>query len=138
MRIVVAAALIFLSLSGCVFRRMTIQSDPSHALALVDGEEIGYTPISLDHTYYGIREIKLIKPGYETVTVMQKLQTPWYQYMPIDFFADNLWPFKTTDRHEFMYTLQKQRVVGNQELIERANLHRNELRNEDFSTLQSR
>ena len=138
MRIVVAAALVFLSLSGCVFRRMTIQSDPPHALALVDGEEVGYTPISLDHTYYGIREIKLIKPGYETLTVMQKLQTPWYQYMPIDFFAENLWPFKTTDRHSFMYSLQKQRVVGNQELVERANSHRNELRNEEFTTPSSR
>ena len=138
MKIVVAYTLMLLSLSGCVFRRMTIQSDPPNALVLVDGEEIGYTPISLDHTYYGVREIKLIKPGYETKTVMQKLQTPWYQYMPIDFFADNLWPFKTTDRHGFLYSLQKQRVVGNQELVERANAHRNELRNEDFSAHQIR
>ena len=115
------------SLTGCVFRRMTIRSDPPQALALVDGEEVGYTPVSLDHTYYGTREITLIKPGYETLTVMQKIQTPWYQYLPIDFVADNLWPFKVTDRHDYSYSLQKQLEIGNQDLIDRANSHRNEL-----------
>lgn len=131
-RLVAIILLSCLAFNGCVFRRITIRSDPPNALALVDGEEIGYTPVSLDHVYYGTREITLVKPGYETLTVMQKLETPWYQTLGIDFIADNLSPVKITDRSEFNYSLQKQFVVGNQELIERANSHRQGLQNQSM------
>lgn len=107
--------------TGCVFRRMTVRSDPPGALVLVDGQEIGYTPCSMDFTYYGTREIKLVKDGYETLTVMQKLQAPWYQYPIIEFFPDNLSPHKITNRHEFSYRLQPQAIVPTQELLDRAN-----------------
>ena len=107
--------------TGCVFRRMTVRSDPPGALVLVDGQEIGYTPCSMDFTYYGTREIKLVKDGYETLTVMQKLQAPWYQYPVVEFFADNLSPHKITNRHEFSYRLQPQAIVPTQELLDRAN-----------------
>jgi hypothetical protein len=107
--------------SGCVFRRMTIRSDPPGALVLLDGEEVGFTPYTADFTYYGTREITLIKPGYETLTTLQAVPTPFHQIPGIDFFADNLSPFKVTNRHEFTYKLQSQRIVPTQELLNRAN-----------------
>ncbi|QDV49605.1 PEGA domain-containing protein [Gimesia fumaroli] len=111
---------------GCVHRRMTIRSIPSGALVKVDGEEIGYTPASVDFTYYGTREITLTKDGYETQTVMQKVKTPWYQVMPLDLVSDNLLPFEVTNRHEFTYQLQPKVVVPTEELLNRGNLLRSE------------
>ncbi len=110
-----------------MYRRMTIRSNPPGARVLLEGEEKGFTPYSMDFTYYGTREITLVKPGYETETVMQKVQTPWYQRMPLDFVSDNLWPFKTTDRHDFTYQLRPKKVVPTQELIDRANSMRSEI-----------
>lgn len=109
-----------------MFRRMTVASDPPGALVYVDGVERGHTPVSLDFIYYGTREIKLVKDGYETLTVLQPIPTPWYQIPPIDFFADNLLPFKVTNRHYFHYTLQQQVHVPFEELRDRANALRSE------------
>lgn len=111
---------------GCVHRRMTIRSVPSGALVKVDDEEIGYTPVSVDFTYYATREITLTKDGYETQTVMQKVKTPWYQRFPLDAVSDNLLPFEVTNRHEFTYQLQPKVVVPTDELLNRGNLLRNE------------
>lgn len=115
-----------LSQTGCVFRRMTIRSDPPGALVMVDGKEIGHTPCAMDFTYYGTREITLMMPGYETLKTLQRVPAPWYQYPGIDFFADNLSPVKVTNRHEFAYTLQPQVIVPTDELLERAQSHRSD------------
>ena len=96
--------------TGCVHRRMAIESNPVGALVLLDGEEIGYTPISADFTYYGTREVTLVKDGYETQTFSATLQTPWYQRFPLDFFSDNFSPKSITNRHRFFYQLQPKRV----------------------------
>ncbi|MFH1301447.1 MAG: PEGA domain-containing protein [Planctomycetota bacterium] len=111
---------------GCVHRRMTIRSVPTGALVKVDGDEIGYTPVSVDFTYYATREITLTKDGYETQSVMQKVKTPWYQVFPLDAVSDNLLPFEVTNRHDFTYQLQPKVVVPTDELLNRGNLLRSE------------
>ena len=112
--------------TGCMHRRMTIRSDPPGALVLIDGDEIGYAPAQTDFTYYGTREVMLVKDGYETVTTMQKVRTPWYQIFPLDFVSDNLLPFKVTNRHEFSYRMRPQELPPTDELIERASGMRSE------------
>lgn len=122
-------ALLMLILSGsagCISRRMTIRSEPAGALVYVDGKEVGYTPCSIDFTYYGKREVTLVKDGFETLTAIQPLRTPWYQVPPLDFATDNFLLSHHTDRHEFFYKLEPQRVVGTQELLDRANSFRSE------------
>jgi len=116
----ILAGLLLSQSLGCVHRRMTIRSDPPGALVLLEGEEIGYTPVSVDFTYYGTREITLIKDGYQTLTALRKIPAPWYQKVPFDFVTDNLSPVPITDRHEISFTLQPQVIVSNQELLERA------------------
>jgi len=108
------------SLSGCVSRRMTIRSDPPGALVELDGERIGYTPTSLDFTYYATREITLSKPGFETLTIQQPVPPPWYQVPPLDFVSYNYLPMQLTNRHDFSYRLSPQSYVGEDELLERA------------------
>ena len=73
--LIVASAL---PASGAVRRRLNVNSNPPGALVYVDNQEIGTTPCSVDFTYYGTREVRLIKPGYETLTVNQPIPTPWY------------------------------------------------------------
>src|SRR5205814_5476383 len=75
--------------NGCMHRRLTIRSEPPGAAVLVDGEEVGFTPTSIDYTYYGTREITLQKDGYKTLTTPVKLATPWYQVFPLEIVTDN-------------------------------------------------
>ncbi|GAB4138910.1 MAG: PEGA domain-containing protein [Planctomycetaceae bacterium] len=125
--VMLAVVLVFsLSAIGCLHRRMMIASDPPGAQVLLDGEEIGQTPIAVDFNYYGTREITLIKDGYETRTILQKIRTPWYQVVPLDFISDNLLPFRMTNRHSFLYKMQPQVHVPEKNLLDRANSLRNE------------
>jgi hypothetical protein len=111
--------------SGCVQRRMTIRSNPPGALVYVDDYEIGTTPISADFIYYGRRKIRLVRDGYETLSVMQPVSPPWYQIPPLDFVTENLIPGEIRDQRTFHYQLTPQRVVPTEQLLSRAeNLRR--------------
>ncbi|MEX1223504.1 MAG: PEGA domain-containing protein [Pirellulales bacterium] len=108
---------------GCnsVQRRMTIRSNPSGARVIVDGEyEIGTTPCSTSFLYYGTREIKLIKDGYETLVVKQPVSSPWYEIPPLDFFSENFYPGELRDNHVFTYNLQPTMQVPTDVLLDRA------------------
>ena len=83
--------------AGCVQRRMTIRSNPPGALVYVDDYQLGQTPVSTDFIYYGTRKIRLVKDGYETLTVRQPFPLPWYQVFPLDFVTENLWPWEIRD-----------------------------------------
>jgi len=104
---------------------MMIRSNPPGALVYVDDYEIGVTPVSTNFTYYGQRKIRLVKDGYETLTVMQSIPAPWYQIPPLDFFSENLVPGEIRDHQTFTYPLTPQRVVPTDQLLGRAeNLRR--------------
>lgn len=108
---------------GCAanfHRRMTLRSDPPGALVLLEGEEVGYTPVSIDFDYYGTREITLVKDGFETLPVMLKVRSPWYQKVPIDVISDNFLPVKVTDRQEYTFTLNRAEIVADEQLLQRA------------------
>jgi len=105
---------------GTVRRRLNVNSNPPGALVYVDNQQIGTTPCSVDFTYYGTREIRLIKPGFETLTVNQPIPTPWYEYIPLDFVSENLVPNKIRDNRTVSYNLSPQLIVPTPELINRA------------------
>jgi hypothetical protein len=117
--IVLIAALVLLP-GGCVRRRLNVRSNPPGALVYVDNQQIGTTPCSVDFTYYGTREIRLVKPGYETLTVNQPIPAPWYQIPPIDFVSENLVPTKIRDNRTVTYDLAPQVIVPREQLLERA------------------
>lgn len=99
---------------------MTIRSNPPGAMVYVDDYELGTTPVSTDFTYYGIRKIRLVKDGYETLTVMEPVRAPWYQIPPLDFVTENLLPGELRDQRDFYYQLQPQVVVPTDRLLSRA------------------
>ena len=116
-------ALLFLvgvSAAGCVQRRLTIRTDPPGAMAYVDGYPIGTTPISTDFIYYGTREIRLVKDGYETVVVKQRIWPPWYEIPPLDFISENLVPGELRDHRILEFRLQPQRITPPEQLVDRA------------------
>ncbi len=125
-RTIVLLALVLVAASGCVRRRLNVRSNPPGALVYVDNQQIGTTPCSVDFTYYGTREIRLIKPGYETLTLNQPIPTPWYQIPPLDFVSENLVPAKIRDSRTVTYNMSPAIVVPSQELVDRANQLRQE------------
>ena len=108
------------STSGCVRRRMTVRSNPPGAVVFVDERRIGVTPVSTSFTYYGTRDVRLMKDGYETVTEEHKVSTPWYQYPVVDFFAENLWPFEVRDERILDFELPPQKSVPPTQVIQNA------------------
>jgi hypothetical protein len=122
----VLIGLMLLPASGCVRRRLNVRSNPPGALVYVDNQQIGTTPCSVDFTYYGTREIRLIKPGYETLTINQPIPTPWYQIPPLDFFSENLTPAKIRDNRTVTFDMAPQIIVPTDVIVDRASQLRQE------------
>jgi hypothetical protein len=116
--LVYACALVLLT--GCVQRRLTVRSNPPGATCYVDNVEIGTTPVSHDFLYYGTREIKLVKAGYETLTVLQPIPYAWYQVPPLDFVSDNFTPWEIRDERDFSFNMLPRRDVPAAEVLGRA------------------
>jgi hypothetical protein len=77
-------------------------------------------------TYYGTRQLTLVKPGYETRTELVKIPAPWYQTFPLDVVSDNVLLHQVNDRHEIAWQLTPQGVVPLEKLQERADSLRSE------------
>ncbi len=105
---------------GCVERRLTIRTNPPGALCYVDDHEVGITPVSTSFIYYGNRKIRLVKDGFETLTVIEPVGPPWYEIPPIDFFSETLVIGKLRDSHSLLYQLRPQIVVPQDQLLGRA------------------
>lgn len=106
--------------SGCVRRRLTVRSNPPGALVYIDDQEIGTTPVSTSFVYYGTRKIRLVLDGYETLTVMQRMRGPWYQWPPLDFVSENVWPQELRDERVLDFQLVPQKIVPTRQLMARA------------------
>lgn len=122
-------AVIYLTCSasaGCVERRLLVRSNPPGALLKIDDEEIGITPVSTSFVYYGTRKIQLVKDGYETLTLLQPIPAPWYQWPGIDLLSEHLVPGQVRDMRVLDYQLQPAAMVPTNQVVERGNqLRRN-------------
>lgn len=107
-------------LPGCLRRRLMVRSNPPGAMVYVDNQPIGTTPCATDFVYYGTREIRLVKPGYETLTVNQPIPVPWFEIPPIDFVSENVVPNKIQDYRTVSYNLVPQVIVPTEQLLGRA------------------
>jgi PEGA domain len=94
-----------LAQTGCVERRYVIVTEPPGAVVERNGQLLGATPADDHFVYYGKYLFKIVKPGYETLQVVQNIPSPWYEWPGIDFFSENIWPFYIIDRREFHYQL---------------------------------
>ena len=121
-----SALMAVLAASGCVERRYTIRSDPPGALAVVNGEEIGRTPVSRGYTYYGDREVVLMLDGYQTKRAIQPIKAPWYDNLLTEIFTENLLLFTLRDDRDFTYKMDPETVPPADELVSRAQILRSQ------------
>ncbi len=105
-RLIVCVALnACLLLSGCVERRLTINTEPQGALVILNDEEIGISPVTVSFEWYGDYWVRLSKEGYDTVDTHYELKGPWYDHFPFDFFAQILYPKRIVDSYERTFPL---------------------------------
>jgi hypothetical protein len=115
-------------LAGCVERRIYFRSDPPGADVYIDGEYIDRTrpedhvdgPLYANFIFYGKREYTIRKAGFETVSGTVDLEAPWYEYPPIDFFAEVLAPWPIIDEHEVSVKLERAKPADVEALYLRA------------------
>jgi hypothetical protein len=115
-----ALALLIVTETGCVRRRMTIRTNPPGAKVYVDDIEVGTSPVSTNFTYYASRKITLIKDGFRTETTYHRMLPPWYEIPGVDFVSENLYPRELRDERVVDFQLVPQENVPLNELLNRA------------------
>ncbi len=53
-------------LSGCVERKLTINTAPPGAMVVLNDEEIGTSPVTVSFEWYGDYNVRVSKEGFET------------------------------------------------------------------------
>jgi hypothetical protein len=109
----IALAVLALALAGCVERILLIRSEPAGAPVYIDETYAGSTPAAVPFTHYGVRRVRvgpvrdepdnLVYAEQERVV---RVEAPWYEVFPIDFFAEVLWPAAVRDVHTVSFRLQ--------------------------------
>ena len=107
-RLTLAWILVPLAFTGCVDRIVSIRSAPPGAEVYLDGELRGTTPHDEHYSYYGTRELTLVKSGYRSHRRKIELNSPWWQIFPFDLVTDVLLPFTIADHVEVAVELEKE------------------------------
>jgi hypothetical protein len=116
----VVVAVLAGTFGGCVERRYTIRTDPPGALVIVNGEEIGTSPVSRSFVFYADRDITLMHEGYQTQRIIQPINAPWFDNLVFEFFTENLIPITFRDEHEFLYKMAPATNPPVADLVQRA------------------
>lgn len=118
-----------LSLTGCVERLITVNSEPPGAIVWLNDEEVGATPVTVPFTWYGKYGVVIRKDDYQTVNTVKDVPAPFYQWPPLDLVAECFLPFKITDHHQWSFSLNPQTPTDTNQLIKRAKDLRHETLN---------
>lgn len=109
---------------GCVDRRFVVESNIPGAQVTVDGRPIGPAPADGSFQYPGVYEFKAVAPGYQPLKQKVRFKAKWYDYPPLDFFAEVLWPGRIEDVRRVRLDLEPVQPVRTDELLSAANLLR--------------
>ena len=113
------SAMVFTSMvimlgAGCIERKFVIITSPADSEIYLDGKYMGNSKlinpkdgktgrIDIPFVYYAQREIVVKNKNYETRREYLKPTTPWFDFFPIDFFAEVLLPY--TLKVQFVYRI---------------------------------
>jgi hypothetical protein len=123
-------------MSGCVERRLTINTEPQGALVLLNDEEIGTSPVTTSFQWYGDYNVLIRKEGYETLKTHRELEGPWYDSFPFDFFAQIIRPKRIVDSYEWTFALEEKKQISREQLIQNAQELKKEALTADFGDQQ--
>lgn len=118
--LLVVTLIVSLFFAGCVERKLTINTEPQGALVVLNDEEIGTSPVTVSFEWYGDYNVAIRKEGYETLKTHRKLEGPWYDMFPFDFFAQLIIPDRIVDSYEWTFELAPQKQPTREELIHNA------------------
>src|ERR1700733_7421605 len=90
---------------GCGERSFVITSDPPGAMVYRNGIPLGLTPVDDHFVYYGKYNFTLTRDKCQTLHVIEDIMVPWYEYPGVDFFSENIYPFKVRDIRRLHYRL---------------------------------
>ncbi len=96
--------LVLLMTSGCVYRSLTVRTDPAGAKVYVDDALKGESPVTYDFLWYGTHRVIVRKDGYQRLDDQKNMRCPLYLWIPFDL-ALELIPFRISDVREWSYTL---------------------------------
>ncbi|UCD50755.1 MAG: PEGA domain-containing protein [Phycisphaerales bacterium] len=113
--------------SGCVERELTINTEPQDALVTLNDEQIGQSPVTVAFNWYGDYRVRASKEGYQTLETNRELKAPWYDWFPLDFFAQVLYPGRIVDSTEWTFELAPRQAPTREELIDQAETARSQL-----------
>ena len=109
-----------LCLTGCVERKLTINTEPPGAIVTLNDEEIGTSPVTVGFEWYGDYDVRIAKPGYETLKTHRNLKAPLHDKFPIDFLAQCINPQRIVNSYEWTFALEEKKPVDKDELIKEA------------------
>ena len=105
-------------LCGCVERTLLIRTEPEGARVFLNGQDKGITPARIPFDFYGTWDLQIrmeedelrgsrsLKPIREKI----RLNRPWHQVFPFDFFSEVLWPGTIPVEHVLEYTFEPQNL----------------------------
>lgn len=131
-----AAIAIMAVCTGCVERELTINTVPQGANVILNDQEIGMSPVTVDFEWYGDYKIRIEKKGYETLVTHQCLKRPSHDYFPFDMFEGifnpdridsycwefDLKTYQPTDRNVLIQNAKKAKLRTTQAMAECKNL----------------
>jgi len=120
--------IVSLLLSGCVERKLTINTEPQGALVILNDEEIGTSPVTVSFEWYGDYWIRISKEGYESLNTHRLLKRPLHDIPPFDFFAQIINPNRIVDSYEWTFPLEPRKQISRDELIQAAERLEKDLR----------
>lgn len=95
-----------LFLGGCLEREITVTSEPPGALVLLNGVEVGRTPLTTPFLWYGDYDVRLRLQDHHTLTTNADINPPLYAIPPIDLVMELL-PWTIRDSRYLHYELEK-------------------------------
>ncbi|AQT68690.1 PEGA domain protein [Anaerohalosphaera lusitana] len=107
-------------LTGCIERKLTINTKPQGALVTLNDEQVGKSPVTVDFNWYGDYKVHIAREGYTTLDTHRVLEAPTHDKFPFDFFYGVLWPETIVDEYEWTFELEPYQVPDRNLLIESA------------------
>ncbi|MEY5033274.1 MAG: hypothetical protein RL354_2305, partial [Planctomycetota bacterium] len=118
----------FAFLTGCVERRVWVDTDPPGALVWINDAQIGRSPVDVGITHDGVYDLRIEKEGYEPIVTGATVDGPLWDQPPLDFFAEIL-PVDSRNHTHWRFVLRA-RDESDADLAARAERFRERLRAE--------
>jgi hypothetical protein len=76
--------------AGCMKRSLVVRTDPPGATVFVNGRDLGPSPVTVPYVHEGRFDVRVEKPGYESVALEITTPTRADAVPGPDFFAEHL------------------------------------------------